>query len=117
VTGTLGLTDTIIANHTIGISNTGGLVFEDYNLFFGNTISTTGTIAGGAHDVVGDPLFVDPARDNYHLRPGSAAIDRGVGTGVSFDIDGQARPFGAGYDIGYDEWVLYSIYLPLVMRN
>jgi predicted outer membrane repeat protein len=117
VAGTLGITDTIIANHTIGISNTGGLVFEDYNLFFGNRNSTTGSIAGGAHDVVDDPMFVDPAYDNYHLKPGSAAIDRGVAAGVPFDIDGDPRPFGAGYDIGYDEWVNYPIYLPLVLRN
>ncbi len=86
-------------------------------MFFGNTISRAGTIAGGAHDVLGDPMFVDPAHDNYHLKAGSPAIDRGVAAGVSFDIDGDPRPFGAGYDIGCDEWVNYPIYLPLVVKN
>jgi hypothetical protein len=86
-------------------------------LFFGNTINWIGPTSGGAHDLSGDPMFVDSAHDNYHLKPGSAAIDRGVAAGVSLDIDGEPRPFGAGYDIGYDEYVIYSIYLPLVLRN
>ena len=34
---------------------------------------------------------------------GSAAIDAGVNAGVTTDIDGDARPLGSTYDIGYDE--------------
>ena len=29
------------------------------------------------HDIIADPLFVDPEQHNYHLRPGSPAIDAG----------------------------------------
>jgi hypothetical protein len=28
----------------------------------------------------------------------------------------QARPFNAVFDIGYDEYVMYHIYLPLAMK-
>jgi hypothetical protein len=28
-----------------------------------------------------------------------------VGAGVYLDIDGDARPYGAAFDIGADEWV------------
>lgn len=49
------------------------------------------------------PRFVDPAGSNYHLQPGSAAIDSGIDAGVMVDVDGQQRPALGGYDIGYDE--------------
>ncbi len=91
VTGTLGMTDTIIANHAIAISNMGGAVYEDYNLFFGNITNTLGSIASGGHSLIGDPKFIDPANDNYHLGSGSAAIDRGIDVGVYTDLDGNPR--------------------------
>jgi hypothetical protein len=50
---------------------------------------------------------VDPDSGDYHIGPGSAAIDAGVDAGVTTDIDGEARPFGAGYDLGADEWMAY----------
>ena len=52
-----------------------------------------------------DPAFVDPDNGDYRIGAGSAAIDAGVDAGVTTDIDGETRPFGAGYDIGADEWV------------
>jgi hypothetical protein len=76
--------------------------------------------------VGGSPTFtaVNPLADvppelspSYHLTSGSAAIDAGVDAGVDHDIDGDPRPFGDGFDIGADEFVLYSIYLPLTLRN
>ncbi len=105
--GTVGITDTIVASHSIGINRTAGTVYEDYNLFFGNTVDTGGTIGGGTNDVSGDPIFVDPASDNYHLGADSAAIDVGANAGVTSDFDGDVRPQGFGYDIGYDEVLQY----------
>src|SRR5438128_2698897 len=49
--GTVGITDTIIVNHNIAIARTGGSVFEDYNLFFGNTFTVAGTVASGGHSL------------------------------------------------------------------
>lgn len=31
---------------------------------------------------------------NFHLKPGSPAIDKGINAGVFIDLDGKARPFG-----------------------
>jgi hypothetical protein len=53
-------------------------------------------------------IFVDPANGNYHLKStAKVAIDQGypLPNAVRFDIDGQARPQGAGWDIGADEYV------------
>ncbi len=118
-TGTVGITDTIVASYSIGISCTAGTVFENYNLFFGTPISKTGSfVAGsGANDVTGNPKFVKPSSDNYHLQSGSAAINAGINVGVTTDIDGQARPLGTGFDIGYDELMIYRTYLPLALKN
>jgi hypothetical protein len=103
VAGTVGITDTIVVSHAIGIRQTGGVVYADHNLFYNNTISKTGTIGGGSNDVNGDPVFVDPANDDYHLGADSAAIDTGIGVSVTTDFDGDTRPQGLGIDIGYDE--------------
>jgi hypothetical protein len=51
-----------------------------------------------------DPLFVAPAwgkEGNYHLQSGSPAIDAGTSQSApSTDLEGKARPQGAGYDVG-----------------
>jgi predicted outer membrane repeat protein len=114
ITGIVHLTDTLIASHTIGISNTGGLVTEDYNLFFGNITDTVGVTSGG-HSLIGNPRFVDPLHDDYHLRSGSPAIDHGIDAGIYTDLDGHPRPVGAGFDIGTYEMPL-PVYLPLVHK-
>lgn len=48
-----------------------------------------------------DPMFVNTTSLDFHLQPGSPAIDAGVMTPViTQDKDGASRPQGAGYDIG-----------------
>ena len=56
-----------------------------------------------------DPLFVSD--DDPHLTAASPCIDAGVdphewydGEEVEIDYDGDTRPYGAGWDIGADEW-------------
>ncbi len=49
-----------------------------------------------------DPMFVDRAARNYHLKANSPARDA-VDTGPALDVDGDARPQGARFDIGADE--------------
>jgi hypothetical protein len=73
-------------------------------------------ILAGAHHPGGLARFVDPAHDNYHLGRHGAAIDQGVDLGVAVDYDGDVRPYGLGFDIGFDEAVPHFLYLPLVRR-
>lgn len=41
---------------------------------------------------------------DYHIGPGSMAIDRGVTTDIAVDVDGDARPFNGKFDVGADEY-------------
>jgi hypothetical protein len=49
-----------------------------------------------------DPEFVNSGGDNFHLRPTSPAVDQAT-TGPSVDFDGDPRPAGGGWDLGFDE--------------
>ena len=65
----------------------------------------TGGTFNNASDIFGqNPLFVTPpttpGTGNFQLREGSPAADAGVNAGLTDDIEGNARPSGAGYDIG-----------------
>jgi predicted outer membrane repeat protein len=114
--GALGVTNTIIGSYTVGISRTGGVAFEDYNLFFNVPTPTSGSVASGGHSFAGDPVFAGPAQDDYHLRANSNAINGGVNAGVFSDIDGDLRPVNAGFDIGFDEFIQRLLYLSVILR-
>lgn len=117
--GTVGITNTIITFHSVGISNTAGAVYQDYNLLFANTSNTGGTVGGGTHNVTGlAPQFVNPNADNYHLQSNSPAIDRGANLGISTDLEGNPRPVGCFFDIGAFEYqgTRYCLRLPLILR-
>ncbi len=117
------LTDTIIVSHTLGISVTAGSTARLAATLWGSGAwangkdwGGAGTILTGTLNIWGIPAFVNPAGYNYHIGPGSAAIDAGVNAGVTNDIDGEPRPVGAGFDIGADE-LDYPVYLPVVRKN
>ncbi len=116
--GTVYITNTIVASHSIGIEQFDGLVRADYDLFYGNGSNLSGTVSAGTHNQFGNPLFVSAPSDNYHLKDGSAAINNGTNAGVYVDNDGTLRPQAGLFDIGAYEWVFpFSIDLPLVLKN
>ena len=101
------LYNTILASHTVGIYVASGYTARlEGTLWYGNgqDMAGDGTIITGTVNVYGDPVFVDPEAGDYHVGPGSAAIDQGVDVGVIVDIDGDPRPLGFGFDIGADEY-------------
>jgi predicted outer membrane repeat protein len=114
--GTVGITNTLVASHSVGIVQTAGTVTEDYNLFFNTPAATLGGVTSGGHSFSGNPAFAGPVLDDYHLGAGSAAIDQGVNAGVASDVDGEPRPLYAGFVIGFDEFALRVLYLPLLRR-
>ncbi|KPL19245.1 MAG: hypothetical protein AMJ93_13260, partial [Anaerolineae bacterium SM23_84] len=98
------LSNTILVSHAVGIAVTAGNTATlEATLWYDNgadwggegTINHTGN-----HD--GNPVFVAPGAGDYHIGPGSAAINRGITTTVNTDIDGDSRTDGYP-DIGADE--------------
>lgn len=101
--GSLTLTNTLLANHSVGLQVSGGSAREDYTLFSGVTTPTLGSVSGGTGSLTGTAGFVDAPAGDFHLSGYSDALDAGLAAGVDVDFDGQARPSGPGVDIGFDE--------------
>jgi parallel beta-helix repeat protein len=113
--------NTIIAMQTVGVNVDAGhasnMAFLDGILWYGNTSNTNGNVST-FHVTAGDPLFVDPPSEDYHIGVGSAAIDHGVTSPVIKDYDGEPRFVLS--DLGADEYwapgALKYFFLPLVTK-
>jgi hypothetical protein len=58
-----------------------------------------------SHIAAASALFANLAKNNYHLKAGSPAIDAGTSTDApKSDLSGKPRPAGKGYDIGCYEF-------------
>lgn len=67
----------------------------------GSAISIQGRTNSASNNLTVNPAFVDAGAFNFHLQPGSPAIDAGASLPqVPDDFDGVTRPQGAAYDIG-----------------
>lgn len=73
----------------------------DHNGYFGGD----GAPAQDSAPIEGDPRLVDAAAGDFHLQPGSPAIDSGIDAGILVDFDGLLRPQGAGFDLGAYEFL------------
>ncbi len=94
----------IWANYPLGITaDISSTVSEDFDFFANVPTPVSGNIQAGPNSLTGDPLFINPATGDYHIAPLSRARDSGTNVGVAVDFDGQPRPIGPGFDMGYDE--------------
>ena len=106
---TVFLTNTILVSHTVGITVTDGNTATLERTLWGDGAWSNGVDWGGAGhidasgDRTGDPSFVDPDGGDYHVTGASAAVDQGLPTWVSTDIDGDLRTIGSAPDLGADE--------------
>ena len=111
------LTNTILVDHEVGISVTGGNTVTVNAILWDSTPITVSksitAIINLENEHIGDPVF---SSDGYHLSVGSEAIDRGVDSEILMDIDGELRPAGTAYDLGADE-LWYRIYLPVITNK
>lgn len=117
---TLAFTNTIIDKPGGITVTTGSSVTLDTTLWDPSLLLQPGLTVGGTGSVISSTNYYSETgiiSPTFHLGPNSPAIDLGADAGVTIDIDGDARPQGAGYDIGADEYPCRMIYLPLVLRD
>jgi parallel beta-helix repeat protein len=87
--GTLGTGNVIRNNLTTSMSNDAGIGTVEFNIIVSNY----------------DDFFVDYANFDLRLKEGCPAIDAGTEEDAPFiDIEGAARPQGAGFDVGAYEY-------------
>ncbi len=93
-TTALAMTNNIISGHNLGIyAVADSAITMNATLWHENSINTNGE--GSiihTNDYTGNPHYADAATWNYHLTPGSAALDAAVDAGIALDMDGQPRP-------------------------
>ena len=119
LSGTVTVDNSIITSHTVGLALANGVLSQDYNLFFGNSVNVSGTISGGQNSVAGLPRFVDALAGDFHIQLGSMALDGAAVSHVLVDIDGENRPVALRPDIGADElnYLPRRVYLPILQRR
>lgn len=95
-------TNTIVAGNVVGVRVVGdGTATMSHTLWDGNTEDIVGVVQETGH-FEGSVAF---DTDGYHLTTGSAALQLGVTTPVTDDIDAEPRPLppGTAPDLGADE--------------
>jgi len=85
------------------VSNTPSFA-HDHNLYYFMQSHTQLGAPLGPGEKIADPLFVNLAGGDYHLRAGSPAIDAGVDLGYRQDCAGQPVPQGSAPDLGAYEY-------------
>ena len=105
------LNNVVVNNTATIIDGVGGIMREagtaNYNDIWGNTTPQTGGIMGSQTLYV-DPLFLETGElvEYYHLNQLSPLIDAGTNSSTGLpteDYDGDSRPLGSGWDMGFDE--------------
>ncbi len=100
------MTNTIVVNQSVGVTATAGNTATLNSVLWHANGSNTGGagVIQVSNPYTGAPAFLG---DGYHLSLTSPAINRGICTNVTTDIDGETRPAGGGCDLGADE-ALYN---------
>ena len=94
-------------NHNLLYSDTANAVYgrgTNCMEVFSLTNYNLGT-GKGENSIQANPEFANRVVGDFHLLSTSPAIDKGDMVNISTDFDGNARPQGAGYDIGAFETV------------
>jgi hypothetical protein len=69
-------------------------------------VSSGATLTDAGGNSAADPLFVNPGAGDFHVSPGSPAIDAGIDDAQNgpVDLDGRPRKLGAAPDMGAYEF-------------
>ena len=70
-----------------------------HNDVWGNSMANYSGVPPGTNDISADPLFVNPANNDYHLRGSSPAVDAGTNEGAPpTDFEDDPRPLDGNLD-------------------
>ncbi len=109
---TTDLIDNIVVGNFYGISCESCDVNARNNIVWGNNTDFINDATRHPSDLNVDPLFAAAGEGDFHITAESPAVDAGRGIGLDVnDADGEARPQGAGWDIGMDEYAISDIAL------
>jgi hypothetical protein len=94
----LGLKGTVKVFHNTMLGNGSG----ELGIFDGATPDVENNLGPTSADNLASSadLFVQASAGDFHLKPGSAAIDQGSDVGIATDLEGTSRPQGPGFDYG-----------------
>jgi parallel beta-helix repeat protein len=114
------LRNNIVANNGecgVYIENMGNHVM-DYNDVVGQRYQYCGFPSVQAHNLSQNPIFVDPLKGDYHLSPGSPAINTGDGAWAPLiDFDGAVRSQDYNVDMGAYEFVYFRVFMFMIMNE
>jgi hypothetical protein len=119
LTGTVSLIrNNIIVSNTLAgvwvVPSLGSVGLADYNDLWANPRNLT----LGPGNISANPQFVNPTAGDFRIRFGSPVVNAGTNVGApAYDRDGVTRPQGSRVDMGAYEVIVYSTYLPIVLRN
>ncbi len=97
-----------------------------YNNVWGNTTDYVNDASADSTDLSEDPLYTDASEGDYTLSSTSGCIDAGTDAyyatttySAYWDAQGESRPAGSGYDLGFDEYSpsSYDLVITEVMAN
>jgi hypothetical protein len=92
----------VVKNNSISAS--GRYMWTNSSPTTGNN-AVPGSLTLKSGDIrIADPMYVDPATRNFHLKSGSPLIDKGANLGYTADFDGTPIPQGSAPDIGAFEY-------------
>jgi parallel beta-helix repeat protein len=101
----------VFVNNIVARNGAAVLAYADTfrnNDFTGPNLGLAESLIGRSGNISADPLFVDYASGDFHLKAGSPCIDTGDDSVIATwesDLDGRSRKGGPHVDMGCYEWL------------
>lgn len=97
--------DFVITNCIFWVNTPDDILLENASPFISYCNIGQAGFAGSNGNISANPNFVDAENGDFHLSLGSPCIDTGTSENTPvYDIEGDSRPQGDGFDMGADEW-------------